>query len=58
MKAASHADRAPQAPEAPAERPDLSAWRQRHALRQSNAAQPIPSARTYRRTAKHRKREW
>ncbi|WP_297613834.1 hypothetical protein [Nocardia sp.] len=58
MKAVSHADRAPQTPEVSAERPDLSAWRQRHALRQSNAAQPIPSARTYRRGTKHRKREW
>ncbi|MFI1918423.1 hypothetical protein [Nocardia sp. NPDC020380] len=41
----------------PAERPDLAAWRQRHELRRSNAARPIPSARTYRRSTKHRKRE-
>ncbi|MFE6864319.1 hypothetical protein [Nocardia sp. NPDC057668] len=49
-----HTDRAP---ETPAERPDLTAWRQRHAIRRSNAAQPIPSGRAYKRTAKHRKRE-
>lgn len=41
---------------APAERPDLIAWRQRHALRRSNAAQPIPSGRKYKRTTKHRNR--
>ncbi|WP_194852962.1 hypothetical protein [Nocardia sp. SYP-A9097] len=58
MKAAPHADRAPAATQAPAERPDLIAWRQRHAIRQSNAAQPIPSARTYKRATKHRNRDW
>ncbi|MFB8004524.1 hypothetical protein [Nocardia sp. NPDC056000] len=58
MKAAPHADRAPQATEAPAERPDLTAWRQRHAIRQSNAAQPIPSGRRYKRSSKHRDRAW
>lgn len=51
----------PVAPEraavAPSERVDLTAWRQRHALRRSNAAQPIPSGRRYRRTTKHRGRE-
>ncbi|MFC9897857.1 hypothetical protein ACFVMC_29560 [Nocardia sp. NPDC127579] len=40
-----------------AERPDLTAWRQRHELRRSNAAQPIASKRQYRRTRKHRHRE-
>ncbi|MEU1430900.1 hypothetical protein ABZ412_27895 [Nocardia sp. NPDC005746] len=39
-----------------AERPDLTAWRQRHELRRSNASQPIPSGRRYRRTTKHRDR--
>jgi hypothetical protein len=39
------------------ERPDLMAWRRRHALRRSSAAQPVPSGRRYRRAAKHRKRE-
>ncbi|WP_306358795.1 MULTISPECIES: hypothetical protein [unclassified Nocardia] len=39
------------------ERPDLTAWRQRHALRRSNAARPIPSGRRYRRVTKHRGRE-
>lgn len=39
------------------ERPDLASWRQRHELRRSNAAQPIPSARTYQRREKHPKRE-
>ncbi|NNH72088.1 hypothetical protein HLB23_19875 [Nocardia uniformis] len=48
---------APESSAAPDERPDLAAWRQRHELRRSNAAQPIPSARRYRRTGKHRKRE-
>ncbi|WP_433561915.1 hypothetical protein ACQP1O_30825 [Nocardia sp. CA-151230] len=42
---------------APAERPDLTAWRQRHELRRSNASQPIPSARRYQRTTKHRHRD-
>lgn len=43
--------------EQPAERADLAAWRKRHALRSSSAAQPIRSKRTYRRSTKHRKRE-
>ncbi|MEV0252604.1 hypothetical protein AB0H76_38870 [Nocardia sp. NPDC050712] len=37
-----------------AERPDLLAWRIRHEIRRSNAAQPITSKRQYRRTRKHR----
>ncbi|MEV0766585.1 hypothetical protein [Nocardia sp. NPDC050435] len=41
----------------PAERPDLVAWRLRHELRRSSAAQPITSKRQYRRNRKHRKRE-
>ncbi|RMI29794.1 hypothetical protein EBN03_23595 [Nocardia stercoris] len=41
----------------PAERADLVAWRRRHELRRSSAAQPVRSGRSYRRTAKHRKRE-
>lgn len=61
MKTAARGDRTPAAPEtapdAPDERPDLAAWRQRHELRRSNAAQPIPSARQYRRTGKHRNRQ-
>ncbi len=48
---------ADQAAERPAERADLTAWRARHELRRSNAAQPIASKRTYRRTSKHRKRD-
>jgi hypothetical protein len=40
-----------------AERPDLAAWRRRHALRRSAAAQPIPSKKRYRRERKHRKRD-
>ncbi|MFI6959302.1 hypothetical protein ACQPXH_22820 [Nocardia sp. CA-135953] len=39
------------------ERADLVAWRRRDALRRSSAAQPIPSARRYRRKAKHKGRE-
>ncbi|MFI9510902.1 hypothetical protein [Nocardia sp. NPDC052566] len=39
----------------PAERADLVAWRRRHAIRQSNAAQPIANKRRYRRGSKHRK---
>ncbi|MEV6280980.1 hypothetical protein [Nocardia sp. NPDC051832] len=39
-----------------AERPDLTAWKLRHEVRRSNAAQPIPSNRQYRRTRKHRDR--
>ncbi|MCX4095124.1 hypothetical protein [Nocardia sp. alder85J] len=39
------------------ERADLTAWRRRHALRRSSAAQPVPNARRYRRTTKHRKHE-
>ncbi|MEV6773101.1 hypothetical protein AB0N05_31155 [Nocardia sp. NPDC051030] len=56
MKADQQLDRSPAATQAPAERPDLAAWRQRHELRRSNAAQPIPNARRYRRTTKHRGR--
>ncbi|MQY25439.1 hypothetical protein [Nocardia aurantia] len=41
----------------PPERADLAAWRRRHALRRSSAAQPVPSGRRYRRITKHRKRE-
>lgn len=44
-------------PEVSGERADLVAWRRRNALRRSNAAQPIPSARRYRRKAKHQGRE-
>jgi hypothetical protein len=36
---------------------DLVAWRRRDALRRSSAAQPIPSARRYRRKVKHKGRE-
>ncbi|WP_433714789.1 hypothetical protein ACQP2U_12390 [Nocardia sp. CA-084685] len=39
------------------ERADLVAWRRRDALRRSSAAQPIPSARRYRRKVKHKGRE-
>lgn len=39
-----------------AERPDLVAWRRRHALRSSSAATAVPSGRTYRRSSKHRDR--
>ncbi|WP_194820456.1 hypothetical protein [Nocardia sp. XZ_19_385] len=39
-----------------AERPDLTAWKMRHEVRRSNAAQPIPSNRQYRRNRKHRDR--
>ncbi len=38
------------------ERADLAAWRRRHELRRSSAAQPITSKRVYRRTVKHRDR--
>ncbi|MBF6330088.1 hypothetical protein [Nocardia transvalensis] len=41
----------------PAERADLAAWRRRHALRRSGAAQPVPSKRVYRRGTKHRNRD-
>ncbi|MFC4123314.1 hypothetical protein [Nocardia rhizosphaerae] len=44
--------------ETPTERPDLTAWRRRHALRGSSAATAVPSGRTYRRTAKHRDRRY
>lgn len=44
-------------PETAGERPDLTAWRQRHELRRSNAAQPVPSGRAYKRADKHRKRD-
>ncbi|MBF6439089.1 hypothetical protein [Nocardia cyriacigeorgica] len=37
------------------ERPDLTAWRRRHALRSSNAARPLPNKRRYRRERKHAK---
>lgn len=43
--------------EAP-ERPDLTAWRTRHALRSSNAAQPLPNKRRYRRERKHAKADY
>ncbi|NKY32298.1 hypothetical protein HGA13_04320 [Nocardia speluncae] len=44
-------------PERP-ERPDLTGWRRRQQLRRSNAAQPIASAKSYRRKPKHlRERE-
>ncbi|WP_280236192.1 hypothetical protein [Nocardia cyriacigeorgica] len=43
---------------APAERADLTAWRKRHALRSSNAAQPLPNKRRYRRERKHAKAEY
>ncbi|WP_067892365.1 hypothetical protein [Nocardia vaccinii] len=52
-----HARSADQATERPAERADLTAWRARHELRRSSAAQPIASKRAYRRTTKHRKRD-
>ncbi|MGW0056602.1 hypothetical protein [Nocardia nova] len=39
------------------ERPDLTAWRRRHELRRSAAAQPVANKRTYRRTVKHRDRQ-
>ncbi|MEV4128593.1 hypothetical protein [Nocardia sp. NPDC049707] len=39
------------------ERAGLAAWRRRDALRRSNAAQPVPSARRYRRKVKHKGRE-
>ncbi|WP_187683934.1 hypothetical protein [Nocardia wallacei] len=41
-----------------AERADLAAWRRRHELRRSNAAQPVPSKRRYERTPKHRHRAY
>ncbi|WP_227982944.1 hypothetical protein [Nocardia spumae] len=41
-----------------AERADLTAWRRRHELRRSSAAQPIVNKRGYRRTVKHRDRRW
>ncbi|MEU5408867.1 hypothetical protein [Nocardia asteroides] len=44
--------------EPPAERPDLAAWRRRHALRSSSAATAVPSGRTYRRSPKHRDRRY
>ncbi len=39
------------APEQP-ERPDLTAWRRRHELRRSSAAQPEPSGTEYKRRPK------
>ncbi|MGW4534689.1 hypothetical protein ACWEOI_27450 [Nocardia sp. NPDC004340] len=56
MKTAPPGKSAPPDAAAPAERPDLTAWRHRHELRRSNASQPIPSGRRYRRTTKHRDR--
>ncbi|MFE6925614.1 hypothetical protein ACFVAV_31695 [Nocardia sp. NPDC057663] len=44
--------------EQPTERPDLAAWRRRHALRSSSAAVAVPSGRTYRRSPKHRDRRY
>ncbi|MGW6729825.1 hypothetical protein ACWF9G_28325 [Nocardia sp. NPDC055029] len=44
--------------DAPTERPDLAAWRRRHALRSSSAATAVPSGRTYRRSPKHRDRRY
>ncbi|MGN2640285.1 hypothetical protein ACTD5D_29795 [Nocardia takedensis] len=41
--------------EAGVERPDLTAWRWRQALRSSSAAQPVTNKRRYRRGVKHRK---
>lgn len=40
--------------------PDLAAWRRRHELRRSNAAQPIPNAREKgrRRDEKHKNRRY
>ncbi|WP_181063295.1 hypothetical protein [Nocardia nova] len=40
------------------ERPDLAAWRRRHELRRSAAARPVVNKRGYRRTVKHRDRQW
>ncbi|CCF62751.1 hypothetical protein [Nocardia cyriacigeorgica] len=40
------------------ERPDLTAWRKRHALRSSNAARPLPNKRRYRRERKHAKADY
>lgn len=37
------------------ERPDLTGWRRRQELRRSNAAQPIASAKSYRRKPKHQR---
>jgi hypothetical protein len=39
-------------PDEPADRPDLAAWRRRHQLRKSSAAQPIPSGTEYKRKPK------
>lgn len=41
----------------PAERPDLAAWRRRHELRKSSAAQTIASAKTYQRKPKHQQEQ-
>ncbi|BDU05843.1 hypothetical protein [Nocardia cyriacigeorgica] len=43
---------------AASERPDLTAWRRRHALRSSNAARPLPNKRRYRRERKHAKADY
>lgn len=40
------------APDRP-ERAELTGWRRRQQLRRSNAAQPIPSGKTYRRKSKY-----
>lgn len=56
-RAQSSAEAADSATAQPAERADLAAWRKRHALRRSSAAQPIASKRAYRRGVKHRKRD-
>jgi hypothetical protein len=42
-------------PDEPADRPDLAAWRRRHELRRSGAAQPIPSGKQYERKPKTEK---
>jgi hypothetical protein len=38
----------------PDERPDLTAWKRRHGLRSSSAAQPKPSGTEYKRKPKHK----
>ncbi|WP_431970649.1 hypothetical protein [Nocardia sp. bgisy134] len=56
MHAPPHTTAQPDLSRPPSERPDLTAWRRRHELRRSNAAQPIPGKQRYRRAAKHRNR--
>ncbi|MEV0343795.1 hypothetical protein AB0H49_32770 [Nocardia sp. NPDC050713] len=56
MHAQPHTAPHPDTSRTPSERPDLTAWRRRHELRRSNAAQPIPGKSRYRRTPKHRNR--